>query len=502
MVPDAKLAVVQGKNIVAVPHTLDVVRLLRNLGMAAPSPVLTYYDWPGRFEPFTHQRETTEFLTVNPRAFCLNDMGTGKTLSTLWAFDYLRSLGVVHRALIVSPLSTLERTWGDEIFRNFGHLTFAVLHGTSERRSKLLAQEADIYIINHDGIKDKRLLAKLGARSDINLIVVDELASFRNAGTDRWRALNTLVNGVKAKGQIVVPPRTWVWGLTGTPTPNEPTDAWAQCRLLTPGSVPTYFGAFRDTVMRQLTQYKWVARDDAIPKVFAAMQPGIRFSREQCIDLPPTTYMTRDVALTAEQARMYKDMMTRFKAELAEGQVTAMNEAVRINKLLQIVCGVAYTDAGDLTIPAKPRVDQVLEIIEEAGAKVIVFVPLTGALSHLHEAIESSGTEALMVHGGVSKAARDSAFSQFMDPHGPRVLVAQPGTMAHGLSLTAANTIVWFAPVHSAETYQQANARIVRPGQKNKTLIVRIQGSELERRMYAKLEKRETSQGVLLDMFA
>ena len=490
---------IKGHQIVSVPHTNDTVRVLRNVGLKAPGPIRSYYDWPCQFKsgPFVHQYETAEFASLSPRAYVLNDMGSGKTASVLWAVDYLRQIGVIDTVVVISPLSTLERAWADEVFRHFPDLSCGVVHGTVERRLKTIAHGYDILVTNHDGLKTKQVLDAFLALPGRVLAIIDELAVFRNAGTERWKSINTFINGNK---KLAIPPKEWVWGLTGTPIPNEPTDAWAQCRLITPGSVPTYFGAFRDQVMKQLSQYKYVARDGALDVVHRVMQPAIRFAREDCIDLPPTTYVTRDVPLTPEQSAMYKSMLSRFKAEFEGGQITALNEAVKIGKLLQIVCGVAYGPDGEMTIPAKPRIDAVLEAVEQAGAKVIVFVPLTGALHGLAEALRQH-YEVAVVHGGVSKSQRDTIFSEFQSPHGPRVIVAQPGTMAHGLTLTAANTIVWFAPVHSAEIYQQANARIVRPGQKLNTLIVRIQGSDMEKRMYAKLEHRGSTQSVLLDLF-
>jgi len=495
IVPGAKLVNIKGHDIVSVPHDQDTVRVLRNLGMRAPGPILHYYDWPGRFKPFIHQLETAEFASLAPRAYILNDMGTGKTVSVLWAFDYLRKLGEVDWALVISPLSTLERTWADEVFRNFPDMSYGVLHGS--RKLAMAKDKYDVYIINHDGIKNKQMLELFVRKEGTGLIIVDELASFRNASTDKWKCANYLVNGNAKAG---APPKKWVWGLTGTPIPNEPTDAWAQCRLITPGAVPKYFNAFRDLTMKPITQYKWSAKQDALKTVYGVMQPAIRFSREECIDLPPTTYTDRVVELTREQDKMYKQMVQQFRAEYEGGQITATNEAVKLGKLLQIVCGVAYGPDGEMSIPAKPRIDTVLEVIEESAAKVIVFVPLTGALNALATTV-SAHYSVSVVHGGVSKTQRDDIFHDFMQPQGAKVLIAQPGTMAHGLSLTSADTICWFAPTNSAETYQQANARIVRPGQTRNTLIVRVQGSDIERRMYERLERRESMQGTLLGMF-
>lgn len=492
----AKMVEVKGNNLVVVPHREDEVRVLRNLGFDAPAPMSYYYDWPGLYKPFEHQRITAEFLTLNPRAFCLNGMGSGKTVSVLWAFDYLRRQGKVRKMLIISPLSTLERTWGDEIFRHFPEYNFAVLHGSRDKRHKLLDQDYDVYIINHDGIKSQPTMDKLIAKEELDLIVVDEIASFRNSSTERWKFLNHLVNGNAKQG---VKPKEWVWGLTGTPTPNEPTDAWAQCRLISPTKVPKFFSHFRDSVMRKCSPFKWEVRKNALNIVSEVMQPSVRFSREDCIDLPPTTYMTRQVDLTPEQRKAYKDMLNKLTAEVGSGQITAVNEAVKLNKLVQILCGAAYTEDGTVEIPAGPRVDLVREIIEEADAKVIVFVPLTGALNMVAEELRRDYTVEV-VHGGVSKNERDRIFGDFQKARDPRVLVANAAAMSHGLTLTAANVIVWYAPTTSNETYEQANARIVRPGQKLNTLIVHVEGSDIERKMYDRLQNKGRMQGLLLDM--
>jgi len=488
IIPTARAVEVKGQTLVAVPHRMEEVRVLRNLGFDAPAPMGSYYDWPGRFKPFEHQKVTAEFLTMNPKSFCLNGMGSGKTLSVLWAFDYLKKLGAVNKMLVVSPLSTLERTWGDEVFNHFPELTFAVLHGSRERRHKLLASDFDIYLINHDGIKSKETCKLLADKEGLDVVCVDEIASFRNASTDRWKALNAICKD-----------KEWVWGLTGTPTPNAPTDAWAQVKLISPTRVPKYFTAFRDQVMRPQTKFKWTPRDGALETVRQSMQPAVRFAREDCIDLPPTTFVTRQTELTAEQKLAYRQMLVKMRAEVGSGQVTAINEAVKLTKLLQIVCGTAYTPDGEVSIPSHHRVNLVKEIIEEAGAKVIVFVPFTGALNAVAEELGKDFTVE-MVHGGVSKNERDRIFGAFQKSQNPQVLVANAAAMSHGLTLTAANTIIWFAPINSLETYEQANARIVRPGQKLNTLIVNVEASDMERKMYARLQHKGKMQGLLLEL--
>ena len=461
------------------------------MGYDVPPPVDVMYDWPGRFKPFHAQRETVKFLTMIDRGYVLSSMGSGKSMSALWTADFLMRTREIKKCLIIAPLSTLERTWGDSIFYNLPDRNFVVLHGSRERRLKLLDEDVDFYIINTDGVKI--ILEVLAKRPDIDFIVIDELATSRNASTDRWKAINTLCN--KQSHRRVI-------GMTGTPTPNLPTDAWAQCRLVTPSTVPPYFGRFRDQVMRQVTQWKWVPREGALEKVREAMQPNIRFSLEDCVDLPPQVFETREVEMSKEQTRAYKDMLAKLHTEIEQGQVTAANEAVKMMKLLQIAAGIAYGNNGELhALPNSHRMNVVQEICEEAEGKILVFVPFTGALELVAEHL-SKTWEVAVVHGGTKKSDRDRIFKEFQDggEFGPRIIVANPATMAHGITLTAATVICWYAPHTSNEIYTQACARVRRPGQKRTTVVAHISGSEVERKMYERLKNKETMQGMLLQL--
>lgn len=494
VIPTAIIVHHKGEQIVAVPHRPDETRVLRNLGFDVPSPMQYHYSWPkvsGQHNPFVVQKETAGFLSMHSRAFCLNDMGTGKTNSALWAYDYLRKVRQVKRMLVVCPLSTMERTWGDSVFSTFPHLTAEVLYGTREKRLKLLASEADVYVINIDGLPT--IKSALTKRPDIDLIVIDELALARNASTERWKVLNEVCNQQT--------PRR-VWGMTGSPTPNAPTDAWAQCKLVTPDNndVPKYYGKFRDSVMRQLTQFKWIPRPDANDIVYQMMQPSIRFSLDECIDLPEQIFITRDVELSTEQKKAYKDMLSKLSTEYAGGQILAVNEAVKTNKLIQIACGVAYGEnREEIVLPSKERIDALKELVEASSGKVIVFVPLTAALKYVAKELEKEWPVEI-VHGDTSKTERDRIFHEFQNQLSPHVLVANAGTMSHGLTLTAATTIIWYAPVHSNEIYEQACARVRRPGQTKKTVIAHIASSEVERRVYKRLQDKQSMQGILLDM--
>lgn len=494
LIPKSKILHVDGKDFVAIPHKVDETRVLSNIGINAPSPIRYHYNWSGMYTPFKAQLDTADFLSLRPRAYVLSEMGTGKSMSSLWTFDYLRSIGKVHKALVICPLSTMERTWADEIFKHFPHLNAAVLHGTRAKRLALLDErDIDVYIINHDGLQI--VAGELAKRPDIDLVILDEISqAARNASTDRWKIINTIVNKQ-------VDGTRWCWGMTGTPTPNAPTDAWAQCRIVTPSTVPPYFGRFKDQVMKQVNNFLWVARPNAMDAVYSVMQPSIRFSRAECVDLPETTYQTRTVPLSATQKKAYKDMMATLSYQAAQGQVLAVNEAVKASKLVQIACGVAYDDQGnEVTTDATPRLEVVDEIVDGAEGKTIVFVPFVSSVHLVADYLRSKGKTVECIYGEVSKHERDRIFGEFQNLSDPKVLVAQPAAMSHGLTLVAANTIVWYAPIFSNDIYEQACARITRPGQTRNTLIVNIEGSPIEQRAYERLRNKQKMQGILLSM--
>jgi SNF2 family DNA or RNA helicase len=372
------------------------------------------------------------------------------------------------------------------------HLTAVVVHGPRERRLKLLERPADLYVINHDGVAV--VLDALAQRADIDLVVIDEVAQVaRNAKTRRWTTLNAVVNHKTHK-------RT-TWGMTGTPTPNAPTDAYGQAKLITPGTTPPYFTRFRDQVMRQAGLFAWVPREDATERVHALLQPAIRFSRDECVDLPPTTYTSRHVPLTREQQTAYDKMKRLLVAEAAQGQILAVNEGVKISKLVQIACGAAYAvDGSTVAFNATPRLTETVELIREAAGKTLVFVPFISALHMVAAALEREGITVGAIYGETNRSERDVLFASFQRQAEPQVLVCQPAAMSHGLTLTQASTIIWYAPITSAEIFEQANGRITRPGQRHNTLIVQIEGSDVERRIYKRLREKQHMQGLLLDM--
>lgn len=503
----------QGHAPIVMPYRVWETQMLRSRGIDVPSPIGYFYDWPRDRvlipQPFHNQIETGAALTLWHRGYCLNEIGTGKTMSAMWAADYLMKAGMIRRVMIHSPLSTITRVWGDAVFAHFRGRSIAILHGSAAKRKKLLEQDHDFYVINHEGldticdierrvIRDRSTGEELGQRvvsvkiprDDLDLHIVDELAAYRNATTKKWKVLNGLMT-----------PKTWIWGLTGTPMPNEPSDAWAQCKLITPWTVPDYFSTFRQMTMQKMTEHIWIPLPNAHEVVYKAMQPSIRFERDQCFDLPPCTYSNREVELTPTQRKHYKEVEKQLYTEVNGGSVSAVNEGVKAGKLVQIACGMVLDNLGAAhLVDCGPRVDLVEELIREAGHKVIVFVPYHAPLVMLAKELERRGISVAMIHGGVSTGVRNTVFASFQNSRDPRVLVADAGTMSHGLTLTEANTIIWYAPEWSNDTYTQANGRITRAGQKNAQHIIHIAGTAIERRIYARLEQRSKLQGLLLEL--
>lgn len=471
----------------AVPHTVDTVRLLRNLGLNPAAPIQYYYDWAAG-SPFDSQRVTADLLTINRRAYVLSEMGVGKTRAALYAYDWLRQAGLVKSMLVVAPLSTLVSVWQNEVFEHFHHLTTAVLYGDKKWRLKILSVPADIYIINHDGVEV--LHNDLFKRTDIDTVIIDELASYRNSKSNRWKYL-----------QPIVTRSEYAWGLTGSPTPNEPTDAYGQVKLLTPERVGFSFKRFRDSTMRQLGQFRWIPRNDANDTVLATMQPSIRFTRDQCFDLPPTTYSARDIPLEPIVQAAYKKMFDELAIQVRSKEITAANEGVKLSKLLQLAAGFIYDAEGTgHYIGGAKRIREIIDLIDQAQGKCIVFAPFRYYVELLAGVLARRYTVG-MIHGNVPKAKRDEIFTTFEKSADPQIIVAHPKTMSHGLTLVKANTIIWAAPHLSPEIYEQANARITRSGQVNNTYIVHLQASKAEQQVYSRLKRKLKTQGALLEMF-
>jgi len=471
---------------------LDETRVLRNLGVKdITSPITARYDWPGRHKPFAHQIETASFLTLNPKAFVFNDPGTGKTLSALWAADYLMRLKKVRRCLILCPLSIMHDAWMNGISNSIINRSAIVAHhAQASRRIEMVQGDYEFVIVNYDGLNLIADEVALDGRFD--LIIVDEANAYKNAGTKRWKSLNKIVR-----------PDSMLWMMTGTPSAQSPMDAYGLAKLVNPTNVPKFATAWRDKVMKKLTQFKWVPKSGAAEAVFNALQPAIRFTKEECTDLPPVLTETREIPLTPQQVKYYKLLKERMVMQASGETITAVNAAAGVSKLLQISAGAAYTDAHEVVeFDCAPRLNVLLEVLEETNRKVIVFAPFRHSIETIHQHLLKHNIGAEVIHGDVSVNKRTDIFKRFQTEPNPRILVIQPQSASHGVTLTAADTVVFYGPVMSVETYLQCIARADRIGQTGTNVtVIHLQGSDIEKRMFAQLEKRVEGHDILLNLY-
>jgi len=451
------------------------------------------YNWPcfqGR-KPFAHQKVTTNFLIRNKNCFVLNDMGTGKTLSALWAVDILICAKKIRRILVVSPLSTMKSVWLNEIFYNMPHRRAGVAHGPRVERLKVIQNIAyEIVIINHDGIKileDGLIAAKF------DVIIIDELTAFKS-NSERTKSMTRLARSVRA-----------VWGMTGDLTPNSPLEAFHPCHVVNPTNkwLPKYYGQFRDACMIQINEMVYVPKPEAPQIVAMVTQPSIRFTRDQCLDLPDTMYQTMEIPLTKEQTEYYDLMKKQSLIMCSAGEVTAVNKAVQLNKLLQISAGAVKNNDGEvIEIGCKDRFDQLVELFNETPQKkLVVFATYRATIEMLVRDLRKAGYDVDAIHGDVPQNRRASIIDRFQVGK-LQILILQPQSSAHGITLTAASTIVWFSLIPSNELFQQGNARIIRAGQTRKTMIYMFASTLAEKHIASILQRKGNMSQEILRLFA
>ena len=491
---------IQPDGAMVLPMQLDCLRVARVMGMQVP-PILDYdYDWPIKrgWKPTLAQRTMASFMVLNPRSFNLSEMRTGKTLSALWAADYLMTRSPTPiKALVIAPLRTLERTWRHAVAEHFiGRRTCSVLHGVPKQRIGRLEQDVDFYLVNYDGLGigfNRRGLtgfaAELAKRQDIGIVIIDESTAYKTAGTQRHRAATFLVGN-----------RDVLWMMTGTPTPQGPVDAYGQARMMNNAGGYSLLG-WRARTMTQITKFKWVPQPGSHEEVKKLLAPAVRFRQDECFDAPDCVVMREDAEMSAAQKKLFEEMRKRCTVEMQSAKViSAVNEGVMRAKLIQIACGALYDDNHESHyVDAAPRLGVLREVIEAAPRKIIVFAPLTSVV-HLLEKFVSQFASCVVVNGEVGSREADERIKSFQQDPDIRVLIAHPGPIARGLDLTAAATIIWYAPTDRTEDYIQANERINGPAQTHKRTIVQISASAVEREIYRRLEANESLQGAMLTL--
>ena len=474
---------------VAVNWGLKEAQALRKLGIkSTPSPIVRDYEWPGLYKPMSHQKETASFLTLHQRGFCFNEQGTGKTASAIWAADYLLNRGVINRVLVICPLSIMQCAWQADLFKFAVHRSVNVAYGDRAKRKQIIAGIADFVIINYDGVGIVREEIKNGG---FDLIIVDEANAYKNSRTERFKTL-----------KYIMSPTTWLWMMTGTPAAQSPLDAYGLAKICVPARAPTMYTMYRESVMYQLTRFKWIPKPNAETVVHELLQPAIRFTKKECLDLPEVTHTYRFAPLSAQQLKYYKQLKKDFLIEAVGEEVSAVNAAANLNKLLQIACGAVYTDTKSvIEFDVSARLSVLQEVIEESAQKVLIFIPYTHTINIVKDFMAKNNISAEVINGDVNVNKRTDIFKRFQENTEPKVLLIQPQAAAHGVTLTAANVVIWYAPITSSETYLQANARVHRQGQKNPVTVVHIEGSPVETKLYEMLQNKLEFHAKIIDLY-
>ncbi len=475
---------------VLVKWTLAAAQRLRTLKIKnVPSPIQKDYRYPGAYKPFAHQKTTAEFLTLHKKSFCFSEAGVGKTGSAIWAADYLMLKGVIRRVLVICPLSIMQSAWQSELFKLVPGRSVGIAQGTADKRKRIVRGDYEFIVVNYDGVEI--IGEEILKDGTFDLVIVDEANALKTTTTKRWKTVNKIVG-----------PTTWVWMMTGTPAAQSPVDAYGLARIVCPERVPKFFGTFRDMVMRKEGPFRWIPRSGAEDTVHNVLQPAIRFTKAECLDLPEMIYQTRDVEMTLQQEKYYHNLKTQMTMLAAGEDITAVNAAVLMNKLLQISAGSVYSDGGaTVEFDASNRLHVVQEIIEESSNKVLIFAQFTHSLDQIEHFLKKHGYSVGMIDGRVSGKNRHELIKRFQNTSDPQILIIQPQAAAHGITLTAANTVIWFSPTTSLENYLQANARIHRQGQVNHCLVVHIQGSPVEKKIYTMLQNRQDVHMRIVDLY-
>jgi SNF2 family DNA or RNA helicase len=254
--------------------------------------------------------------------------------------------------------------------------------------------------------------------------------------------------------------------------------------------------------MTKVTAFKYAPKHDAVERAYATLQPAVRFTLDDVVELPECIERTVDVEMGAKQEKIYKELMNQCYAAVQSHEITAANAGAVMMKLLQVSTGWVYSkDKAIVALDNTKRIEALIDAINATDRKVLVFAPFKHALAGIADALTSEGIDHAVVSGDTPANTRAQVFNLFQNTQKYRVIVAHPQCLAHGITLTAADTIIWFAPVTSLEIYDQANHRIRRVGQKHKQLVLHLQSTPVEKKIYRMLQTKQKVQNKLLQLF-
>ncbi len=443
-----------------------------------------------QFKPHKYQKIAIDHAMNNERCGLFLDMGLGKTVSTLTVIDKLiYEEFEVEKVLVIAPLRVAEDTWSTEVekWEHTKHLKISKVLGSVSQRRKALAREADIYIINRENVTWLvNELSGFGEGWFFDLIVIDELSSFKAHNSKRFKSLKQFIPRSKR-----------VIGLTGTPSPNGLLDLWAQMYLLDSGErLGKTITAYRDKYFKPDKRnghivFNYKPKLETERKVQDQIKDiCISMTAEDWLDMPERIDNKVEIKFDEKERRLYDDFEREQYMTLMEGEVTAMTAAVLTNKLLQFCNGAMYLDNGDTECISDKKIKALEEIIDTANGKpILCFYSYRSDLARIKEKFKFAET------------LENSETIERWNKGEIQLLLTHPQSAGHGLNLQyGGNICVWYGLTWSLELYQQANARLYRQGQSESVIIHHLVTKDtVEERVLSRLQEKKEVQDDLID---
>lgn len=439
------------------------------------------------FKPHNYQSYAIEYIKNHPVSAVLLDMGLGKTVISLTAIaDLLFDSFLAHRILVIAPLRVARDTWPAELkkWSHLKHLTFAVAVGPSAERKAALMSSADITIINRENVQ--WLIDDSGMPFHFDTVVIDELSSFKNHQSKRFKSLLKVRPKVKR-----------IIGLTGTPSSNGLMDLWAEFRLMDMGQ----------RLGRFITQYrnKYFIPDKRNGQIIYSYKPlpyaeeaiykqisdiTISMKSTDYLQMPELVSSQYEVQLSEDERERYEQLKAEFVLNISNEEITAANAASLTGKLVQLANGAIYTDSGDIMEFHDRKLDALEDLIEAANEK-----PVLVAYWFKHDLYR------IKKRFTVRELKSSKDIKDWNSGKIP-VAVIHPASVGHGLNLqSGGSTLIWFGLTWSLELYQQTNARLYRQGQRSDTVIIQhiIAKNTIDEQIIKALKKKDNTQSALIN---
>ena len=439
-----------------------------------------------KYSPHDYQRYAAEFITTHPIAALLLDMGLGKTSITLMAInDLLFDSFEIHKVLVVAPLRVARDTWSAEIekWEHLENLRYSAVIGTAQERISALSTPADIYIINRENLQ--WLVEESGLPFDFDMAVIDELSSFKNHQSKRFRAFMK----VRPKLKRIV-------GLTGTPAGNGLMDLFAEFKLLDMGErLGRLIGQYRNTYFQPdkrngMVIYSYKPLPNAEQQIYDKISDiTISMKAADNLKMPELISSEYTVQLSDKEKEKYDRLKKDLIFSTEDNEVTAANAASLSNKLSQMANGAVYSDDESVIQIHDRKLDALEDIIESMNGK-----PLLVAYWFKHD------LERIRKRFEIREIKSSEDISDWNSGKIPVALI-HPASAGHGLNLqSGGSTMVWFGLTWSLELYQQTNARLWRQGQTSDTVVIQhiIANGTIDEQIIKALKTKDTTQAALI----